>query len=305
MSKSVIHIGANKTGSTTLQRCLFSKSKDLVYIGEDCDDYAVHQDTILSLISDDDIYFKAREAEDLFNRKKEVAGDKTLLFSSEDIMTSHIPALCAKRLSGYLPDAEILLVVRNQLTAVSSMYANHGAYLRNVPRRYWKRFVSFDEWMDHSTNFIKYSLIGSYFYHRILCGFTQYFDRKKVKILFYEDFISNPSDFIKALCAILCIDADEAIQLVSSRRERTRNTMRQWRYHRFCDHFGGRDIIQFIPGATLKRMAKNYIQSGPPAEGFMSDAWRKRVMELYQEDNAKLMNEYGLDLKKHGYPLPG
>ena len=303
MPKTVIHIGANKTGSTTLQRYLFSQSKKLVYIGEDCKDYNQHMHTILSLISDDDIHFNYHDAKELFQQKKSICGNRTLIFSSEDIMTSHVPSLCAKRLFDFLPAAQILLVIRNQLTAIPSVYANHGAYLKNVPRRYWKRYVSFDEWMDYSTVFIKYSLLDSFFYHRILGVFTPFFGKQNINILFYEDYVTNPTQFIRQLSEILDVDKDEALKLLESKRERKRNTMRQMRYHRFCDYFGGRDLIQYFPVSSIKDTWRNYLDGGPPADGFVSDIWRDRIIELYKDDNKKLKDEYGVDLRRYGYPL--
>ena len=164
MPRTVIHIGANKTASTTLQRCLFAKSKDLVYLGEDCVNYENYRDTLNSLVSDDDIHFSYESAKELFKNFVSSCGEKTALYSNEDIMTSRVPTQCAHRLKEFLPDAEIMVVIRNQLTAIPSMYANHGAYLKMVPRRYWRRYVSFDDWMDYCTTFIKYSLLDGFFY---------------------------------------------------------------------------------------------------------------------------------------------
>jgi hypothetical protein len=66
MARTVIHIGANKAASTTLQRCLFAESKDLVYLGEDCVSYENYRDTLNSLVSDDNIHFCYESARELF-----------------------------------------------------------------------------------------------------------------------------------------------------------------------------------------------------------------------------------------------
>lgn len=303
MCKKIIHIGANKTASTTLQRHLFAKSRQIIYIGEDCKDYDRYKNSILSLISDDDIHFDSSSASSIFENAAKTAGGKTLVFSSEDIMTSHVPSVCAQRLSKFLPDAEILLVIRNQLTAVPSMYANHGAYLRNVPRRYWRRYVSFDEWMEHSIEFIKYSLLGSFFYYRILQAFTPYFSKDKIHILFYEDLLSNPFKFGDDLCRILSIPPEETVNFIGSKRERRRNSRRQLRYHRLCEYFGGKDFIRCLPGMLIKDRFKSYLEGGPPADGFMTDYWKNTIVELFSKDNALLSAEYKIDLKKHHYPM--
>lgn len=306
MTCSIIHIGANKSGSTTLQRCLFSHSPNLVYVGEDGPGYDGYKEIVNSLVSDDDIYYMAEEAEALFASHRSRSQGKTFLYSNEDIMTSRIPVLCARRLQALLPDAKILAVVRNQLTAVPSWYANHGAYLRHVPRRYWHRYVSFDEWMDYCTTFIKYSPIDGFFYHRILNLYASLFGKENVHVLLYEDFIYQKESFVKALCQILGIeDHQEALKRLDGPRERRRNTGRELRYHRFRSGFF-RDVSLsgFLPGGKhIKRLWTKFLEAGPPADGFMSDEWKEKIAALYREDNTRLAEAFGLPLERYRYPL--
>ena len=305
MTRTVIHIGSHKTATTTLQRCLFAKSKDLVYLGEDCAGYEKYRDTLNSLVSDDDIHFSYEVAKGLFKNFVSSCGEKTALYSNEDIMTSRVPTQCAHRLKEFLPDAEIILVIRNQLTAIPSMYANHGAYLKMVPRRYWRRYVSFDDWMDYCTTFLKYSALDGFFYHRILDLYASLFGKKKIHILLYEDFVSNKEGFINDLCRILRIEAREASKLLGGKRERRRNTSRELRYHQFRSKFlWGRSISHYLPcGEALSRMWQNFLEKGGSANGFMSDYWRNKIIELYKEDNLKLLQDYHLSLKDYGYPV--
>ena len=81
MSKSkIIHVGANKTASTTLQRALFSKSKSIKYLGEDCANYESYKDILNSLISDDDFHYDHKLIEDLFNKYILSAKEKTFVY---------------------------------------------------------------------------------------------------------------------------------------------------------------------------------------------------------------------------------
>lgn len=305
MPYTVIHIGANKSGSTTLQRSVFPFSEGLVYMGEDGEGYEDYKDIVNSLVSDDDIYFRFEDAKVLFDGFVARSEGKTFLYSNEDIMTSRTPALCAQRLQKLLPDARIIVVVRNQLTAIPSWYANHGAYLRHVPRYYWRRYVSFDSWMDYCTTFIRYSPIDGFFYHRIASLYVSLFGRENIHILLYEDFIHRREQFVQDLCRILKIDAQDTLKRLGGRRERRRNTAREFWYHRFRDGFF-RDVpfSRYLPfGKALRGLWANYLEKGPPADGFMSDTWRDRIIELYREDNVRLARDYGLPLKDHGYPV--
>lgn len=302
MSRIVIHIGANKTGSTTLQRNLFAKRPDLVYLGEDCAGYEDYKDILNSIVSDDDFHFCREAARSLFKKFTSSCGEKTFIYSNEDIMRSRVPTQCALRLQEFLPTAEILAVIRNQITAIPSWYANHGAYLKMVPRRYWRRYVPFDDWMNYCTMFLNYSPLDSFFYHKILTLYASLFGKQKIHILLYEDFVNDKEGFIKDLCRILRINEGEASKLIQGKRERKRNTMREFRYHKFRGWFlPGLSFSPYLPGAVLQKW-NNFLKSGAPAGGFMSDYWRDKIIELYKVDNLKLSKEYNLPLKKHGYP---
>jgi hypothetical protein len=305
LSYSIIHIGANKSGSTTLQRNLFPKSEGLIYMGEDGEGYEYYRDIVNSLVSDDDIYFRFDEALSLFSSFLSRAEGKTFLYSNEDIMTSRVPALCARRLHNILPDAGIVVVIRNQLTAIPSWYVNHGAYLRNVPRCYWRRYVSFDSWMDYCTSFLKYSPIEGFFYYRVVDLYASLFGRENIHILLYEDFVQRRKQFVDDLSRILRIDPQKAFENLSGQWERKRRTIREFRYHKFRNKFfWDFSFSRYIPfGKTIKEGWLTFLERGAPADGFMSDQWKARIEELYGEENAKLAGEYNLPLRDYGYPI--
>ena len=147
--RKIIHLGANKTGSTTLQRNLFSQLSDIVYLGEDCKNYFLYKNSLDSLVSDDDVYYSSSDLESIFNEVVKDSDKSIFLYSNEDILTSRVPTQCARRLHNLMPEAEILLVIRNQIDAIQSFYSNHGSFLKNVPKNYWRRYVSFDDWMNY------------------------------------------------------------------------------------------------------------------------------------------------------------
>jgi hypothetical protein len=47
-----------------------------------------------------------------------------------------------------------------------------------------------------------------------------------------------------------------------------------------------------------------FLEGGGPANDFMTDHWRNKIVELYMEDNLKLSQDYHLTLKDYGYPVP-
>lgn len=305
MPRAVIHIGANKTGSTTLQRWLFARSDHLLYLGEDCQGYEEYRDVLDSLVHDDDIHYLQSEAEKLFGRYQTSAGNRTFVYSNEDIMRSRVPAQCARRLRKLLPQARILAVIRNQLTAVPSWYANHGAYLRMVPRRYWRRHVPFNEWMEYCMLFLKYSPLDGFFYHRILNLYADLFGKDRIEILLYEDFVNRPRHFINDLCRVIGVDTEEATSLLEGRQERRRNTVRRLRYARLRSRLlWGSRLTRYVPfGRALSKRWQSFLDAGPRVSNSMPDRWQAIVGELYSHDNSLLARNFGLRLADYGYPL--
>lgn len=305
MTKTVLHIGANKTASTTLQRLLFARHEKLHYLGEDGPGYIEYRDLVDSMVSDDDLYFPHAECTAFFATQHERALGKTLLYSNEDIMTSRVPLACARRLHEFLPGAEVLLVTRNQVTAVPSFYASHGAYLKPAPPGYFRRHVSFDDWMNYCIMFIKYSPLASYFYNRILKIYAELFGKESVHVLLYEEFVADKRNFMDRLSAILGIEAGTALQMIDGGHERTRHTARMLSYNRFRSRFlWNVPLSHYIPGgARVRESMQRYLESGPPAEGFMSDEWRNRISALYAEDNAELARNFRVPLASYGYPM--
>ncbi len=304
MRKTVIHIGANKAASTTLQRALFSNHSGLHYLGEDAAEYQEYCDVVNSMVSDDDLHFSADKCENIFSSHLEKEPHKTLLYSNEDIMTSRVPFLCAKRLKRLLPNSEIILIIRNQFTAIPSFYANHGAFLRPAPSSYFCKHVSFDDWMNYQLLFIKYGALASYFYNRLLAIYAQLFGVNHTHVFLFEEFVEDKEMFFKKLCAVLDIDTEEAITLIDGRHERKRITKRMLAYNRIRSvFFWSNPIPDIISGksGTLQNF-HHFLESGPSANIVLKNEWREKIYNLYAEENTALSLIYNLSIKKYGYP---
>lgn len=220
MSKKIIHIGANKTGSTTLQRHLFSKSSHIAYLGEDCYNYIAIENILHSLVTDDDLFYRSDEVNQLFSSHIINNPDKIIVYSDEDITMSRVPSQCANRLFTLMPDSKILLVIRDQISVVTSWYTNHGAYLRDVPYRYWRQPVEIDEWFEYCFKFINYSPLSGFKYFQIIELYEKLFGIDNIHILYYEDLLENSHMFITDLCTILGLDVQEGEKHLVGRWER-------------------------------------------------------------------------------------
>ena len=303
--RKIIHIGANKTASTTLQRSYFSKSKFINYMGEDGNRYNEYASILNSMVLDDDLYFDESECRKLFNRFLKKTPPQTFIFSNEDVMTTHIPAICAKRIYSFIGNASVLLVIRNQYKAIESFYANHGAFLKPAPLSYFRKHVDFDDWIDHQLRFDKYGAFASFKYHSILKIYENLFGKSNIHILFFEDFINDKKSFSYNLADILKLPKEEAYKLIEGSHERKRITNRSLLYNRFrTNFFWGVNFSSYLPfSAFFSNNFNKFLLSGRPAEIKMSDKTRKKVYDFYKKDNFLLASKYNLALSKHGYPI--
>jgi len=297
--KQVLHIGANKSASTTLQRCLFPNAKGLVYLGEDCENYSAYRDDLNSMIYEDDFNFSIDKNKKLFEKFQNKASEtnSTFLYSNEDIMTSRVPSQVLARMKILMPDAKVLLIIRNQLQAIPSWYANHGAFLKGVPRFYWRKYVSADEFMNYFTTFFNYGPFDCFMYFKIINHYANVFGKENIKILFFEDFVQDRNKFVKELSELLNINYDESLKLLEGKVERQRITQRRFLFHKASRK------ISFLHSLKLPVALDRFIDSGEKAKNLGIEKWESKIADIYREDNRLLMENYKLDLKKYNYPL--
>lgn len=303
---TIIHIGGNKTGSTTLQRRLFSKHPQIRYLGEDCEAYGELKTLLDGLVSDDDSYYDSAKIKKIFSERfGAVKNAVTCVFSNEDIMTSPMPSVCAARLKELLPDAKIVMVLRNQMTVWPSWYVNHGAYLKSVPRRYWRKHVSFEEWLDYCFTFPKQTPVEAMNYEKFFKIFRKEFPESQIHVLLYEDLIANPKAYYKQWAGILEIGEQDVLSYVGNHVERRRYSQRRMVYDRWVSR------LSVVPGFRASQEAvlrlvpalKRWLESGAPAKAELPESWKNRIWKYYCQTNASLAEMTGLDLACHGYPL--
>jgi hypothetical protein len=305
MKSNIIHIGANKTASTTLQRALFNQHSELTYMGEDAYEYGDYRDICNSMVNDDDLFYSEDTCKEFFLKYSELESNKNFVYSNEDLLTSRIPAIAAQRLKSLIPDAKIVIVLRNQYTAIPSFYASHGSFLKPAPPSYFHRHVSFDDWMDYNVMFPKYGGVAGYYYNRILNVYSNLYGRDNIHILLFEDFINDKKRFIKKLSNILSINYSESMRLLNGAHERPRVTSRYYNYNKFRTNFmWSKHLTKNIPfGRSISSRFENYLKRGHPVKIELNSSQRKKIFDLYCDDNKALVEKYGVPLQEYGYPI--
>lgn len=305
----VIHVGIPKSGTTFLQTQVFDRVGGLRCIGRphnQSDDYRRFRHAVM--LEEDE--GKAREAiASFFEKARESHTNEPLILSEEAICFAPLWHVAARRLAEGAPDAKILFTLRNQFTAATSFYANHGRFLRNVPDPYRGRHVSFDAWLRFAEKNVELPYLKNYlrvlYFDRLAGVFATYFGDDRLCFLFYEDMIQRRDTFAKDLSAILGTDCRPAFEAAQGTRANPRSSSAAARHNALRSHlpFLARALRAVPGGGALNRGLKSLLEKGAPAKVEMTDAQRASLASLYRDSNRRLAARFDLPLGDQGYPL--
>lgn len=309
-NKIFLHIGGAKTGSTSLQKYFFSTHPQILYFGEEGEglDSVDDREHLENMLFMDDIFYSPEDASRIFDYMRASATDgQVLIYSNADIMTSRQQTTCARRLFRLLPDAEVIVVIRNQLPTLKSYWANHGAFLKPAPPRYYKRFIPFEEWLEWSLAFPRVSPICNFFYWEQIGLYRSLWGKKKLHILLYEELVAEKSLMFEVFARILNVEYNEH-SIASSRstlRERRRNTKREMDFYSFASRYFGSSTLDKdkLQNSLMGRWFTKWIEGGPPIEPVYTNQLHERVFCTYAGSNTRLAKEWNLQLADHGYPM--
>ena len=119
-----------------------------------------------------------------------------------------------------MPKCKVVIVVRNQITAISSWYVNHGAYLKPAPKKYWRNYVSLDDWLDYCFKFPLISALDAMNYQKYYSIFSKEFGDQNISIFCYEDLIHDKNAYYEKWSKVLKIDKIEIAKSLNYNFER-------------------------------------------------------------------------------------
>ena len=293
----VIHVGVGKTGTTALQEDLFARHPLIHCAGRphhcsqdyasfhaaatECEDIAAANDKIAAFVG----------------RIYEQADDKSaelIVISDETLCTAPLNCVVAERLAAAMPQAEILITIRNQLTAIVSRYTGGAHQLKYVPKPYNGKPVPFDDWLDHCLANQRRTVIWAMRYDILYDVYRHRFER--VHVLPIE-----APDFHNRLSAILGVDYD-ADALASAKRNEGRPAG-DVAYDALRSRLApGVALSKVIPfGRQLRDFTKRRLQKSRTIE--LAPTRAEELRTVYSNGNARLSHMAGIDLGSLGYPV--
>jgi hypothetical protein len=297
-----IHIGYPKTGTTFLQQRVFPKLKVNQILSPGVDYIAESRN------------YEPEHFIDLLNSQGNLRGYNKTIISQETlsgrsdgnpIWDSH---LMAQRLKQTFPEAKIIIVIRNQLDYILSLYT-----FRVVKRGLQRR--SLDDYLTHV--FTK-GLCAKLQYDRLIEYYLRLFNKSNVLVLAYEQLKEDGHKFVNDILNFMNINSVVNYDLqkenvgVRHRHIILAHRLFNYPYSITVDSLAKKNLIStenYIWFAEryyrLKRrlVAPLFQKLGSKTAQRieLDDAWKKQLVLAFKESNHKLGSLIEIDLSKYGY----
>lgn len=302
-ARSVLHIGGAKTGSTTIQASVLSHFASIHHFGEFGDGITTlpEETLVRSLLEADDQYYNEALVQELFQRHLQESAGRTFVFSSADVFLACRPQQAASRLLGLMQETpRVLLVVRNQISAIESYYSSHGAWLKPAPRPYFRAFVPFNEWFSFEEGVPYASVKRAFDYWGQLMPFVDRVGVERTTVVAFEDLVTGSISAWERVSDCLGVDSKEAWGSFRRHHRRDRVTRGQLAFGRLAGFM--LPWVSTPDVRTLSGPLGNRLRRG----GKFMPKWSQRQLELlfdwFSVGNCALDQAFGLDLGRHGYP---
>lgn len=305
----VLHVGFSKTGTTTLQKHLFSNHSQVHYLGkpyvDDTLKTLVHRLIMQeSLVYDPAPLRNHLEKEILLN----INPAQKVILLSEEMLLSYSKArdkgLVAQRLNEAFPSAKILFTIRDQFELLKAAYLSRGRQLNYVPPQYSGLHVTFREWLALAFENIERSYLGHADYYKTIDYYARLFGKNRVCVLLLEELIHSPAEYAGKLSDFLGIAADETRDLLAGKhanrgisRFQLESEALRSRWYPFSRSYLISKLLKIYLFLTRNARRKQ------DAEVKIPQDWVERIGDLYRAGNRLLISEYGLPLERYNYPL--
>lgn len=309
MSRSIVHIGYHKTATNWFQRNYYPSVRNRRY---------VHRKKVKrAFLTDSALKFDAARA----SAALEVDAFDDLILCEEELSGNiHTGGLfgcftkeIAQRLRTVLPDAEIVIFIRNQVDMIASVYKQYikegGTYSVDRylhPYRYLPR-SGFQPAKAPLFSFDHFD------YHALLSLYRELFGVERVHVFLYEEFSRDNRAFLDRFAERFGLDVDIATVPKSRPNPpygrfilpmaRTLNWLsyRDVLYKKYLLHI---PLMYKVRGALLERMNRlPVLGANVPAARILGGANLVYIRDYYAPSNRRLADVTDLPLAEYGYPL--
>lgn len=306
-SDFVVHIGAPKTATTFLQYDVFNIHQDIHNIGRPFGETSNRWFTEHICNAEINEYDKDRLSIWVDDARKfaDEYDKKAVVLSDEALCRGRLNTVTAQRLSEIIPDAKILLTIRNQKTVLGSYYTSHGRILRSAPEKLVGTHLTFSEWFDFDVGRYPFSFLGAVRYYDLAKIYQTYFKRQNIYIAMYEDLIHDKNKYADVLSNVLNIAKNNILTLLETPARNKGVSGSLVKYldarQKLPDWF--RPSKMLPGGEKLRALWLKRLSDGKGFAPTFTQDEARWIAAAYGRGNALLKEEYGLPVEKYDYPL--
>jgi len=333
----IIHAGLNKTGTTSLQRLLFTRHDEVAFLGKyprgkQAPAEGRYLTSGIEAFLNDIIGFDPKEEWERLQRDGlAYAADRPAVWQRQfeehiqpllndgQVPLWSLERLClgsprmrkvrALRIAEALGPCKVVMVLREPLALVESLYFQRlkAAQLREPATAETGRFIGIADWLEECWAGEQRDVLGIVDYGRTIQWFVELVGRENVGIFLFEDLVGQPDAFIESLCRFCGIDAEQAKGLMETPQKNVRWTERSIARLRWIDRMPFAPLVfRWAPKARRARwlgVDRENPLSGERASAEIPAEWAERIADACRSSNLLLRDEWGLPLDRYGYPL--
>ncbi|MCS4057064.1 hypothetical protein GGP75_002407 [Salinibacter ruber] len=232
------------------------------------------------------------------------------LFSNERFLSVYFsyPDLEAKacRLKRFVPNARILIVIRNQVDIITSQYRDWPFDPRNL---IGGEPVSIDQWVDLALKHDdEIGFLHSLQYDKVVELYEDLFGAEAVSVFCLEQLADDVTSFAKDISSCLQIDRPQTEALLRNSHENRGVTQKRNTYRQFIRTYSlGQvesllDRIDRMMGSPLMDRIDAVLDAGPKASYAMSEFQKEKIKDFFSRSNRSLEKKHQLPLSKYRYP---
>lgn len=286
MARTLIHIGMPRTASTFLQQEFFPKVGGFTFYGVETTQYSL---AFQRLLYQDDSLFDDSAFEAIAKKiRSENAILSNELFVGQSLyLNSTNRSRIAHRLKRFFPDAEILIMLRNQVSLLQSLYAI-GVYSGHTCSP--EEFVRFSDAISDVDNplyptFAQAETTEGLQFSPLITLYQNLFS--EVHVLLFEDFKSDPTAFAERLTTLLQL---ENVEFTNSKKRVNQSlSARQLKLIKRLNHYkpvlNRNRFGKWLFGFKLRFIEHRIVGK---IRFTFSDKTQRKLRETFYADNRKL-----------------
>ncbi|PHV61399.1 sulfotransferase domain-containing protein [Cyanobacterium aponinum] len=301
----LIHIGYHKTGTTLLQKKIFNRT-DFGFISPWTRTQFYEEIILANPFTYDPISVRNRFEQD-FTRK--TSENLIPVLSEERFSGNIVPKAVfnnyyiAERLYSLFPEAKILIIIRNQLDMILSIYKHR---LRS------NLTVDIDLFLEQiplSTTFEPIFHLDYLQYHLLINHYQSLFGKDKVLCLPYEMLCRDSKSFFSQISSFAGVNIDENLTLPKVNEGYSYLTLYIKRYINFLEPkmpMPRKDLslINSLSWYLNQLINKTFLKNiGNTMESKLKKKIADKIEGYYQESNQKTSQLIGMDLSVYQYQI--